>query len=104
MMRNVVLALMVVTLFLTFAQPAMATTEGEAYPDVVDVTDLQPFTAETNYMSLPGYLRYEAFKADGVWMTRLEAVQAVKAQGADPTLSCRPSPDAQILNGCREPL
>jgi len=100
-MRYLVLTLLVVLLLAAFAPLAMATTEGEASSDAISVVGLQPFTAETNYMSLPGYMRHEGFKADGKWMTRLEAVRAVKEQGCDPTLSCR---DAMVLNGCRKPL
>lgn len=99
-MRYLVLTLMVVLIVAAIASLALATTEGEA-SDVVDVTGLQPFTAEANYMSLQGYLRWQTFEAETVWLTPLEAVQAVKAQGCDPTLACR---DAMVLNGCREPL
>ena len=100
-MRKLALLLMVVVIITVFAALAMATTEGEeAYPAVANVSGLAPFTAETNYMSLPGYLRYEGFKADKTWMTRLDAVREVKIQHADPTLGCW---DAMVLNGCREP-
>lgn len=97
-MRYLVLILLVVLLLAVLAPLAMATTEGE--PIGTSLVGLAPFTAESNYMSLPGYLRWQEFQATGVEMTRLEAVQAVKAQGCDPTLGCR---DAMVLNGCRQP-
>ena len=100
-MRNLVLTLMVILLLAAFTTvPAMAITEGESDP-IVEVVGLQPFTAESNYMSLQGYLRWQYFEAESVWLTPLEAVQAVKEQGAVPTLSCW---DAMVLNGCRQPL
>lgn len=100
-MRKLALLLAVIITIVVFAALAMATTEGEEmYPAVANVSGLTPFTAETNYMSLPGYLRYETFTVDKVWMSRLDAVREVKIQHADPTLGC---PDAMVLNGCRAP-
>ena len=37
------------------------------------VAGLRPFTAETNYMSLAGYVRWQHHVATGVWITRAEA-------------------------------
>ena len=65
------------------AQPAAAqaqtsTVAGE-YPDV---SGLQPFSAETNYMSLAGYLKWTAFKDHQVWLSMAEAQHIVTAQQA----------------------
>jgi len=95
-MRWLMILLVLTILVVSLPSITMATTVGEANQDVVYVAGLEPFTAETNYMSLPGYLRYEEFKTDGVWMTRLEAVRIVKSQGADPTLS---EEDMKVLIG-----
>jgi len=65
------------------AQPAAAQDQttpvvGE-YPNV---SGLQPFVAETNYMSLAGYLKWTAFKDQGVWLSTAEAQRIVAAQQA----------------------
>jgi len=60
-----------------------------------------PFTAETNYMSLQGYLRVVYFVEEGTWLPPLRTVQLLKEKGAVLRLSCR---DAMVLNGCRAPL
>lgn len=91
-MKYLILAGLLAVVVLSTAASASAETLASA-PSVVGLT---PFTANANYMSLPGYLRYQAFGADDVWMTRLEAVRAVKAQGCDPTLSIR---DMKVLVG-----
>jgi hypothetical protein len=54
-------------------QPARAA----EYPNVVTA---QPFTAAANFMSLPGYLRWQTFREQGLWITRAEAVRIVRAQ------------------------
>jgi hypothetical protein len=65
------------------AQPAAAQAQTSAaageYPDV---SGLQPFAAETNYMSLAGYLKWTAFKDNGVWLSMAEAQHIVTAQQA----------------------
>jgi len=57
------------------AAPASA----QAYPDV---RTLVPFSAEANFMSLPGYLRWMWFVQSGEWISRPEAVRIVREQGA----------------------
>lgn len=52
--------------------------------DVADVTGLVAFTAEANYMSLPGYFRWQYFVDHQEWITMLEAFLAVKSQGINP--------------------
>ena len=65
------------------AQPAAAqaqtSTVAGGYPDV---SGLQPFAAETNYMSLAGYLRWTAFKDQQVWLSMAEAQRIVAGQEA----------------------
>lgn len=97
------LAILVLVATVVTTLPATATTETSASSGgrYALPSGFVPFTAETNYMSLPGFLRHELFEADGVWVTRLEAVRAVKAEGADATLGCR---DAMTLNGCKPPV
>jgi hypothetical protein len=55
------------------AQPAAAA----EYPDV---SGLQPWSAESNYMSLPGYLRWMTFREQGVWLSMPEAKRIVAEQ------------------------
>lgn len=58
---------------------AQATTAAGAYPDV---SGLQPFAAETNYMSRAGYLKWTAFKDQQVWLSTVEAQRIVAGQEA----------------------
>jgi hypothetical protein len=59
---------------------ALATTALAAqYPDVGHLT---PFSAEANYMSLPGYLRYLVHQQSGMWLQRPEAARVVRQQQA----------------------
>lgn len=58
------------------AQPAGAPT-GE-YPNVAS---LQPFTQAANFMSLPGYLRWQTAREQGIWISYAEARRIVIAQG-----------------------
>lgn len=45
-----------------------------------DVAGLQPFAAESNFMSLAGYLRWTTFKEQGVWLSMPEAKRIVAQQ------------------------
>jgi hypothetical protein len=47
----------------------------------VDISALQPFTPQANFMSLPGYVRYQTLITEGRWMTREEAEEIVRAAG-----------------------
>jgi C4-dicarboxylate transporter len=73
-----VLSVMVVV---ATAQPAAAqaqtSTVASEYPNV---SGLQPFAAETNYMSLAGYLKWTAFKDQQVWLSTAEAQHIVAGQ------------------------
>ncbi len=68
---------MVLVLSLT-PRPASAQTMGNEYPNVAN---LQPFTPEAGFMSLPGYLRLRTFQEQHVWLTYSEATRIVIAQG-----------------------
>ncbi|HLW49237.1 MAG TPA: hypothetical protein VKW09_15930 [bacterium] len=88
MRKIAMLALGVMILSTAFAGVAMAqtttpaptttpaTTTGQ-YPNVAN---LKPFSAEANFMSLPGYLRYLVFQQTSQWLTRAEAVRIVGQQ------------------------
>jgi hypothetical protein len=60
----------------TTPAPATTQTQGQ-YPSVAN---LKPFSAEADYMSLAGYLRYLVFQQAGQWLTREEAVRIVNQQ------------------------
>jgi hypothetical protein len=51
--------------------------QAATYPRV---SRLRPFSAQTNYMSLPGYLRYRVYVLDGVWLSRRTAAAIVHRQ------------------------
>ena len=55
------------------SQPASAA----EYPSVAG---LEPFSAATNYMSLPGYLRWQTFREQNVWISYAEASRIVSEQ------------------------
>jgi hypothetical protein len=50
---------------------------AQTYPNV---GNLKPFSAEANFMSLPGYLRYVYQQQTGQWLTYAEAQRVVKQQ------------------------
>ena len=82
MMKKIALALFVLAtvLALMFVNPLVASAQQTSeYPFVAN---LEPFSPEANYMSLPGYLRYLVWERDGVWLSRAEAVAIVDSQGA----------------------
>lgn len=49
---------------------------------LTDVKNVVPFTQAANYMSLPGFLRYQTLLQEGRWIPREEAERAVADQGA----------------------
>ena len=58
---------------------------GAAPPAIAgfpQVAGLRPYSAETNYFSLPGYLRWIVFHASGIWITYGEAARVVEEQQA----------------------
>lgn len=47
---------------------------------VPNVASLAPFSAEANFMSLPGYLRWLLFQQTEQWITYEEAARMVQEQ------------------------
>ena len=45
-----------------------------------NVSNLKAFSAEANFMSLPGYLRWLLFQQNGNWITYAEAARMVSQQ------------------------
>jgi hypothetical protein len=72
----VVVAIIAVVIALA-ALPAAAQEGGGAYPSVAG---LKAFSAESNYMSLPGYLRWMTFREQKVWLSVPEAKRIVAEQ------------------------
>ncbi len=50
---------------------------AQQYPNVAN---LVPFTAQTSFMSLPGYLRYLSHQQTNQWITYAEATRIVAQQ------------------------
>ncbi len=75
MSKLIILALFAGCAVLCLAQPASAQT-------IPNVRGLQAFTAQTNFMSLPGYLRWQYFVENDTWISRSEARSLVSAQTA----------------------
>jgi len=73
-MTLLLLAMVAVSIWVAMTpQPARAA----EYPNVAGT---QPFTAAANYMSLPGYLRWQTFREQGFWISYAEARRIVSAQ------------------------
>lgn len=53
--------------------------QAQTYPNVSTTV---PFSQAANYMSLPGFLRYQYLLNSGRWISREEAEQQVQSQGA----------------------
>jgi hypothetical protein len=73
MRKLIVLVLAVVS----FAVILTGTASAQQYPNVAN---LKPFSAEADFMSLAGYLRYVTHQQTGQWMTLDEAARVVKQQ------------------------
>jgi hypothetical protein len=61
---------------------AVVAPQAQAQTQYPDVKSLTPFSPSANYMSLPGYLRYTYLLSSGRWISREEAEEAVRQQGA----------------------
>ena len=65
--------------FIGLVKPASAQT-------IPNVRGLQPYTAETNFMSLTGFLRWQYYIENGnEWISRAEAASLVRSQTATAT-------------------
>lgn len=69
-------ALALISMVVPTAFAQTQATPGQ-YPNVAN---LKPFSAEADFMSLAGYLRYLIFQQTGQWLTRQEAVRIVQQQ------------------------
>lgn len=72
-MKRVITSALGLMMFAFMAMPSNAA-------EYAQVSSLEPFTPEANYMSLPGYLRYVTYEQTGVWLSREEAVAIVNNQ------------------------
>src|SRR5438034_4065351 len=59
------------------AMALAGTASAQTYPNV---SNLKAFSAEANFMSLPGYLRYVYQQQTGQWLTYAEAQRVVQQQ------------------------
>lgn len=59
---------------------ASAVTPVLAQTPYPDVSKLDPFSAESNFMSLPGYLRWVTFQQTTNWLSYTEAERIVVEQ------------------------
>lgn len=73
-MRNLVLALLTAVVLWGVSAGAA---HAQPFPSIAS---LAPFAAETNYMSLAGYLRWVSHHETGVWLTYAEAERIVHQQ------------------------
>jgi hypothetical protein len=78
----VVVAIVAIAVALA-AQPAAAQTQEQpqAAGEYPNVGGVQPFLAASNFMSLPGYLRWQVFREQKVWLSVPEAKRIVTEQG-----------------------
>ncbi|HEX9997872.1 MAG TPA: hypothetical protein VGB45_12055 [Abditibacterium sp.] len=76
-MRKIVLAI-AVALVAAVTLVSAPQAQAQTYPSVAGLT---PFTAEANFMSKPGYLRYRYFITSGRWISYEEAARVVAEQG-----------------------
>jgi hypothetical protein len=96
-MRKMLVSIVSVTMLVAvassvaFAQTTPAPTPPSTQPaapvqnvspgQVPTVSNLKPFSAEADYMSLAGYLRYLMYQQTNQWVTYAEASRVVKQQG-----------------------
>ena len=65
----------------TLATSLVVMPEAQAQANYPNVAALTPFTAECNYMSKPGYLRYRHFLNTGEFLDYPRAFAIVQEQG-----------------------
>lgn len=68
----------VVAAAMLFATSLSGVASAQQYPTVAN---LKPFTAQADYMSQPGYLRYLVYQQSHQWVSYGEATRIVKQQG-----------------------
>lgn len=68
------LILAVAAIMLVWSAPPAAAAE------YTNVASLESWSAQTNFMSLPGYLRWMTFQDQGVWLSMVEAKRIVTEQ------------------------
>ena len=73
MQRIVLLGVLLGMVMLGFASRSSAAT-------IPSVKGLQPFSVQTNYMSLAGFLRWQYFVENNKWISFNEAARLVKKQ------------------------
>jgi hypothetical protein len=78
-MRNALVTIACVGVLMT-AFAGMASAQTQTPGSVPRVGNLKPFSAETSFMSLPGYLRYLMHQQSAQWLTYDEAARAVRQQ------------------------
>lgn len=71
--RAMIMLVLTVLLLVGVIAPAFA-------QQVPSVANLKPFSAEANFMSLPGYLRWLLFQQTENWITYEEAARIVQEQ------------------------
>ncbi len=76
-MRKIIIGIALVTAMAASAVVAPKAAQAQT----VDVANITPFTAEANYMSKPGYLRYRTYVATNNWISYEEAARLVAEQG-----------------------
>ena len=74
-MKQLILGAVLAALLAGFAGRARA-------QEMPNVRGLTPFSPQTNYMSLPGYLRWRTFETAGRWITWDQAISEVRNQTA----------------------
>ena len=77
-MRKIIIGIALVTAMAASVVVAPQAAQAQDYPNVVNIT---PFTAEANYMSKPGYLRYRNYVNTNNWISYEEAARIVAEQG-----------------------
>jgi hypothetical protein len=84
--KNIVIAIVTLGIFSilsvgsAFAQTSQPAVQAPAGTpgQIANVKTLKPFSAETAYMSLAGYLRYLTHQQTSQWLTRSEAERIVR--------------------------
>jgi hypothetical protein len=75
--KSIVVATM---LLLVVSQATVAFAQSQVPQQFPAVKNLDPFSPETKFMSLPGYLRWVVFQQQGQWLSHDEAVRIVNQQ------------------------
>ena len=73
MKQCIVIAALAALMLIGFGRQASAQT-------IPSIQGIKEYSAQARYMSLTGYLRWQSFLENNIWITRVEAGELIRSQ------------------------